>query len=184
EDDRVVRATTTATSLEAEQESGSGPRCQDTTLGDADAQTRFDSASKQSHDPPLSKINTSRSGEDSMEYQDGSGPRCQDTTLGDADAQTRFDSASKQSHDPPLSKINTSRSGEDSMEYQDGLTDFVPPTPHDSPLSGDHTPRSDEGRPNVHELMVIYTQLSNRVLTLEQSKTAQDLVIKKLQKKV
>nr|GFB12411.1 hypothetical protein [Tanacetum cinerariifolium] len=42
----------------------------------------------------------------------------------------------------------------------------------------------DEGRPNVHELMVIYTQLSNRVLTLEQSKTAQDLVIKKLQKKV
>nr|GFA13223.1 uncharacterized mitochondrial protein AtMg00810-like [Tanacetum cinerariifolium] len=71
EDDRVVRATTTATSLEAEQESGSGPRCQDTTLGDADAQTRFDSASKQSHDPPLSKINTSRSGEDSMEYQDG-----------------------------------------------------------------------------------------------------------------
>ncbi|GKD79272.1 hypothetical protein Tco_1341893 [Tanacetum coccineum] len=40
EDDRVVRAATTATSLEAEQESGSGPRCQDTTLGNADAQTR------------------------------------------------------------------------------------------------------------------------------------------------
>nr|GEV53836.1 hypothetical protein [Tanacetum cinerariifolium] len=40
EDDRVVRAATTATSLEAEQESGSELRCQDTTLGDADAQTR------------------------------------------------------------------------------------------------------------------------------------------------
>ncbi|GJS66478.1 putative ribonuclease H-like domain-containing protein [Tanacetum coccineum] len=89
EDDRVVRAATTATSLEAEQESGnihktrstvtlnepspqgtgsgSGPRCQDTTLGDADAQTKFETASKQSHDPPLSKVNTSGSGEDSME---------------------------------------------------------------------------------------------------------------------
>nr|GEV60512.1 hypothetical protein [Tanacetum cinerariifolium] len=72
EDDRVVRAATTATSLEAEKESGninktrsmaklnepsphgtgsgSVPRCQDTTLGDAD--------------------NTSGSREDSMEHQD------------------------------------------------------------------------------------------------------------------
>nr|GEU63817.1 retrotransposon protein, putative, Ty1-copia subclass [Tanacetum cinerariifolium] len=47
-----------------------------------------------------------------------------------------------------------------------------------------HTPGSDEGRPNITELMVICTELSNKVLALEQSKTAQDLVIKKLQKKV
>ncbi|GKA23730.1 hypothetical protein Tco_0709763 [Tanacetum coccineum] len=38
--DRIERATTTASSLEAEQDSGSGPRCQDTILGDVDAQTR------------------------------------------------------------------------------------------------------------------------------------------------
>ncbi|GJT77097.1 hypothetical protein Tco_1043822 [Tanacetum coccineum] len=113
EDDRVVRAATTATSLEAEQESGSGPKCQDTTLGDADAQTRFKTASKQSHDPFLSEVNTSGSGEDRS-----------------------------------------------------------------------HTPGSDDGRPNINELMTICTQLSNRVLALENSKTAQDLVIKKLQKKV
>ncbi|GJZ29019.1 ribonuclease H-like domain-containing protein [Tanacetum coccineum] len=69
EDDRVVRAATTASSLEAEQESGSGPRRQDTTLGGADAQTRFETASKKSHDPPLSEGNTSGSGEDSMEHQ-------------------------------------------------------------------------------------------------------------------
>ncbi|GJU45110.1 hypothetical protein Tco_1202376 [Tanacetum coccineum] len=50
--------------------------------------------------------------------------------------------------------------------------------------SGGHTPGSDEGRPNINELMAIYTNLSNRVLTLEQSKTAQDLVINKLLKKV
>nr|GEW78428.1 abelson tyrosine-protein kinase [Tanacetum cinerariifolium] len=82
------------------------------------------------------------------------------------------------------SEVNTSGSEEDSMEHQDDLTNFVPPTPHDSSLSGGHTPGSNEGRPNVHELMAICTQLSNRVLALEQSKTAPDLVIKKLQKKV
>ncbi|GJR69428.1 putative ribonuclease H-like domain-containing protein [Tanacetum coccineum] len=85
----------------------------------------------------------------------GSGPRCQDTTLGDADAQTRFETASKQSCDPPLLEVNTFGSGEDSMEHQDDLTDFVPLTPYDLPLSGGHTPGSDE-----------------------------DLVIKKLKKKV
>ncbi|GJY44298.1 hypothetical protein Tco_0432511 [Tanacetum coccineum] len=63
---------------------------------------------------------------------------------------------------------------------QDDLMDFVPPTPYDSPLSGGHTPGSDEGRPNINELMAICTNLLNRVLALEQSKTAQDLVIKKL----
>nr|GEU34333.1 hypothetical protein [Tanacetum cinerariifolium] len=105
EDDRVVRAVTTATSLKAE---------------------------------------------------------CQDNTLGDADAQTRLETASKQSHDPPFSEVNTSGSGEDSMEHQDDLTDFMPSTPHDSPLSRGHTTGNDEGRPNI----------------------AQDLVIKKMQKKV
>ncbi|GJS75598.1 hypothetical protein Tco_0725479 [Tanacetum coccineum] len=82
------------------------------------------------------------------------------------------------------SEVNTSGSKEDSMEHQDDLTDFVPPTPHDSSLSGDNTPGSDEGRPNINELIVISTRLSNRVLALETSKSAQDLVIKKLEKKV
>ncbi|GJR03678.1 hypothetical protein Tco_0526662 [Tanacetum coccineum] len=40
-EDRMERAATTASSLEAEQDSGSGPRCQDTILGDAEAQTRL-----------------------------------------------------------------------------------------------------------------------------------------------
>ncbi|GKA24709.1 putative ribonuclease H-like domain-containing protein [Tanacetum coccineum] len=58
--------TTTASSLEAEQDSGSGPRCQDTILGDVDAQTRFKTTSKQSNDTPLSRGYTLGSGEDSM----------------------------------------------------------------------------------------------------------------------
>ncbi|GJT47238.1 hypothetical protein Tco_0955953 [Tanacetum coccineum] len=135
EDDRVVRAATTASSLEAEQERGSGPMHQDTTLGGVDTQTRFETASKKSHDPPLSEG-------------------------------------------------NTSGSGEDNMEHQVDLKDFVPPTPHDSPLPGGHTPGSDEGRPNFNELINLCTQLSNRVLALENSKTAQDLVIQKLKKRV
>ncbi|GJR17327.1 hypothetical protein Tco_0965854 [Tanacetum coccineum] len=64
--DRMERAATTASSFEAEQDSGSGPRCQDTILGYVDAQTRFETTSKQFTDPPLSKVNTFGSGEDSM----------------------------------------------------------------------------------------------------------------------
>ncbi|GJV00876.1 putative ribonuclease H-like domain-containing protein [Tanacetum coccineum] len=39
--DRMEMAATTASSLEAEQDSGSGPRCQNTILGDVNAQTRL-----------------------------------------------------------------------------------------------------------------------------------------------
>ncbi|GKE20089.1 putative ribonuclease H-like domain-containing protein, partial [Tanacetum coccineum] len=51
-EDRVERVATTASSLDAEQ--------------DSDAQTRFKTASKQSNDPPLSRGYTLGSGEDSM----------------------------------------------------------------------------------------------------------------------
>nr|GEX94015.1 hypothetical protein [Tanacetum cinerariifolium] len=157
EDDRMVRAATTAASLEAEQESGNINKTRSTAT--------------------INEPSPQGTGS-------GSGPKCHVTTLGDPDAQTRFETASKQSHDPPLSKVNTSGSGEDNMEHQDDLTDFVPPTPCDSPLSGGHTPGSDKGISNINELMNICTQLSNRVLALEQFKTAQDLVIKRLRKKV
>ncbi|GJX39669.1 hypothetical protein Tco_0252972 [Tanacetum coccineum] len=57
-------------SFPQETDSGSGPRCQDTILGGAEAQTRFEAASKQSNDPPLSRVNTLRSGEDSMKLKE------------------------------------------------------------------------------------------------------------------
>nr|GEV37490.1 retrovirus-related Pol polyprotein from transposon TNT 1-94 [Tanacetum cinerariifolium] len=47
------------------------------------------------------------------------------------------------------------------------LMDIVPPTPYDSPLTGIYTPRSDEGRLKLEELMDLCTTLSNRVSTLE-----------------
>ncbi|GKE32944.1 hypothetical protein Tco_1452266 [Tanacetum coccineum] len=90
--DSVERAATTATSLDVEQDigninrtqsmaipndpfphrigSGSSLRHQDTILGDGHAQTRFERLFKQSNDPPLSRVNTLRSGEDSMTQQE------------------------------------------------------------------------------------------------------------------
>ncbi|GKD55549.1 hypothetical protein Tco_1288936, partial [Tanacetum coccineum] len=54
--DIMERAATTASSLEAEQ--------------DSDVQTRFETTSKQFNDPPLSKVNTFGSGEDNMQLMD------------------------------------------------------------------------------------------------------------------
>nr|GEU89657.1 hypothetical protein [Tanacetum cinerariifolium] len=57
--DRVERVATTAASLNVEQDSG-----------DTYAQTRFERLSKQSHEPPLSRVNTLRSGEDNMKLME------------------------------------------------------------------------------------------------------------------
>ncbi|GJU24296.1 hypothetical protein Tco_1162917 [Tanacetum coccineum] len=51
-DDSLVRAATTATSLDAEQDRGSGTRCQE-AIGDTIAQTRFENVSKHSNIPLL-----------------------------------------------------------------------------------------------------------------------------------
>nr|GEY29479.1 hypothetical protein [Tanacetum cinerariifolium] len=86
-DDSLKRATTTATSLDAEQDrgnisktqskatpnepgsqgtsSGVGPRCQE-AMRDTVAQTRSERVSKISNDPLLAGVNTPRSGEDSL----------------------------------------------------------------------------------------------------------------------
>ncbi|GJT78445.1 hypothetical protein Tco_1045170 [Tanacetum coccineum] len=61
---------------------------------------------------------------------------------GGAIAQTRSERASKHSYEP-LPSVNTPRSDEERNEQQD-LMDFKPPTPHDSPLLGGHTPGSDK----------------------------------------
>ncbi|GJX84945.1 putative ribonuclease H-like domain-containing protein [Tanacetum coccineum] len=50
--------------------SSSGPRCQDTILGDVDAQTRLETTSKQSNDPPLLRGYTLESRDDSWDLKD------------------------------------------------------------------------------------------------------------------
>ncbi|GJZ03227.1 hypothetical protein Tco_0521188 [Tanacetum coccineum] len=153
--DRVERATTTAASLDAEQDSGNILKTQSTAIPNM----------------PLSQV-----------IGTGGSPRCQEA-MGGTIAQTWSERVPTTSYDSPLLGGNTPGSDEERLD-QDDFLDFVGPTPHDSPLSGGHTPGSDEGRTNINELMAIYTNLSNRVLALETSKTAQDLVINKLKKKV
>ncbi|GJZ45075.1 putative ribonuclease H-like domain-containing protein [Tanacetum coccineum] len=89
----------------------------------------------------------------------GGSPRRQDTMGGGALAQTR-------------------------MEHQFELTANVPITPHDLPLPGVYTPRSDEGRLKLQELMTMCIKLSKQVLDLEKKKDAQAVEILRLKKRV
>nr|GFA83482.1 hypothetical protein [Tanacetum cinerariifolium] len=67
--DSLVRAATTASSLEEEQDNGGGPRCQE-TKGDTTAQTRFDSVSKHFNDSLLVRGNILQSDEDSLKLNE------------------------------------------------------------------------------------------------------------------
>ncbi|GKE43519.1 hypothetical protein Tco_1470803 [Tanacetum coccineum] len=68
-DDSLVRAATIASSLEAEQDSGGGPRRQE-TMGDTIAQTRSKNVSKHYNDPLLVRGNTLRSGDDRLKLEE------------------------------------------------------------------------------------------------------------------
>ncbi|GKE11880.1 hypothetical protein Tco_1415431, partial [Tanacetum coccineum] len=67
--DSLVRAATTASSLEVEKDSGGGPRGQE-TIGDTIAQTRFENVSKLSNDSLLARGNTLRSDEDRLKLDE------------------------------------------------------------------------------------------------------------------
>ncbi|GJZ36575.1 hypothetical protein Tco_0582766 [Tanacetum coccineum] len=95
---------------------------------------------------------------------------------GGALAQTRSERVLEKPNEPPLPEGHTSRSGEGSMEHTFELMDTVPPTPHDSPLTGGYTPGSDEGRLKLKELMAICIKLSKQVLDLEKEKDAKVVV--------
>ncbi|GKA95301.1 hypothetical protein Tco_0817339 [Tanacetum coccineum] len=123
-DDSLVRAATTASSLEAEQDSGNIIK------------TR-------------SKATPNEAG--SQGTTSGGGPRRQET-IGDTIAQTRFENVSKLSNDPLLAKGNTLRSGEDSLK--------------------------------LNELMELCTNLQQRVLDLETTKTTQANEIVSLKRRV
>ncbi|GJY30881.1 hypothetical protein Tco_0414376 [Tanacetum coccineum] len=120
----LVRAATTASSLEAEQDSGNITKTQ-------------------------SKATPNESG--SQETNSGGGPKCQET-MGDTTAQTRFESVSKLSNDSLLARGNTLRSDEDSLK--------------------------------LNELMTLCTNLQNRVLNLEKTKTTQQNKIASLERRV
>nr|GEX55075.1 hypothetical protein [Tanacetum cinerariifolium] len=68
-DDRLVRAATNTSSLEAEQDSGGGPRCQE-AMGDTIAQTRSERVSKLSNDSLLVRGNALQSDEDRLKLNE------------------------------------------------------------------------------------------------------------------
>ncbi|GJR59421.1 hypothetical protein Tco_1501583 [Tanacetum coccineum] len=122
--DSLVRATTTAPSLEVEQDSGNINKTQ----------------SKATPNESISLGTTS-----------GGGPRCQET-MEDTIAQTRFENVSKLSNDSLLARGNTLR--------------------------------SDEDRLKLNELMELCTNLQNKVLDLEKTKTTQANEIASLKRRV
>ncbi|GKC08235.1 hypothetical protein Tco_0999845, partial [Tanacetum coccineum] len=65
---------------------------------------------------------------------------------------------------------HTLGSGKDNMEQQIELTVNIPNTPHDSPLPGVSTPRSDEGSLELNEFMDLVTKISHRVFDLEKGR--------------
>ncbi|GJY28023.1 hypothetical protein Tco_0403790 [Tanacetum coccineum] len=123
-DDSLVRAVTTTSSLEAEQDSGNIIK------------TR-------------SKATPNEAG--SQGTSSGCGPRRQET-MGDTIAQTRFENVSKLSNDPLLARDKTLQSGEDSLK--------------------------------LNELMELCTDLQQRVLDLETTKTTQANEIASLKRRV
>ncbi|GJU18830.1 hypothetical protein Tco_1146796 [Tanacetum coccineum] len=123
-DDSLVRAVTTAFSLEAEQDSGNINK------------TQFKAIPNESS---------------SLGTTSGGGPRRQET-MGDIIAQTRFENVSKHSNDPLLARGNTLQSGEDSLK--------------------------------LNELMALCTNLQQRVLDLETTKTTQANEIASLKRRV
>ncbi|GJX58951.1 putative ribonuclease H-like domain-containing protein [Tanacetum coccineum] len=68
-DDRVVRDTTTAASLDAAHASGGSPRCQEAMRGSF-GQTRSERVPTPPYDSPLPRVNTLRSDEGSMSLQE------------------------------------------------------------------------------------------------------------------
>nr|GEU61880.1 phospholipase-like protein [Tanacetum cinerariifolium] len=68
-DDKLVRAVTTASSLETEHDNGGGPRCQE-AMGDTIAQSRFENVSKLSNDSLHTRGNTLQSDKDSMKLNE------------------------------------------------------------------------------------------------------------------
>nr|GFB49548.1 hypothetical protein [Tanacetum cinerariifolium] len=122
--DSLVRAATTAFSLEAEQDSGNINKTQ-------------------------SKATPNESSSQGTNL--GGGPRCQEA-IGDTTAQTRFESVSKQFNDSLLVRGNTLQSNKDRLK--------------------------------LDELMALCTNLQNRVLELEKTKTTQHNEIACLKRRV
>nr|GEW65540.1 hypothetical protein [Tanacetum cinerariifolium] len=162
--------------VEAVHKEGIGSLVMAATTASLDAQQDSSNIAKTQSKATLNEPNPQ--GEGSV-----SGPGRQ-KTMGSAMAQIRFEGAPIQSSDPLLLTGNIVGSGENGMGHAIELTNPIPQTPHDSPLSEGHAPGSDEGSMTLKELTNLFTTLSQKVLDLKNVKTAQAKVIVSLQKRI
>ncbi|GJR35268.1 hypothetical protein Tco_1210952 [Tanacetum coccineum] len=139
--DRMEMAATSAFSLEAEQ--------------DSDAQTRFETTSKQSNDPPLSRVNTLGNGEDIMKLMELMAHCLKPVEL------CAFTSVDVDAGGAATTDISL-KAGQGS-----GTIHKTPTRPHNSPLPRVHTLGSDEGSLRQRRFMLALTKLILRVKKLE-----------------
>ncbi|GJU28170.1 hypothetical protein Tco_1166791 [Tanacetum coccineum] len=129
-EDRIERVATTASSLEAEQDSGNINRTQSmatlnksfpqgTDLGSGPRKAKRPTEISQSSGPiPLVADETViKEWEDRMERDATTASSLE--AKQDSEAQIRFQAASKQFNDPPLLRVNTLRSGEDNIKLKE-----------------------------------------------------------------
>ncbi|GKA31023.1 retrovirus-related pol polyprotein from transposon TNT 1-94 [Tanacetum coccineum] len=200
-EDRMERAATTASSLEAEQ--------------DSEAQSRFEAASKQSNDPPLSRVNTLGNGEDNMKLMELIEHYTTLSELFWATAKVKMVNGERQLQALVDKKkvIITETSIRSDLNLEDaGGTDCLPTatifeelakmgkqrkdsaptkptteetTPEENVATPScDPPQSGEDRMKLIELMNLCTQLQSRVLALETTKSNQALVIEILKRRV
>ncbi|GKB73833.1 hypothetical protein Tco_0935245, partial [Tanacetum coccineum] len=146
--------------------SSSGSRCQDTILGNVDAQTRFEITSKQSNDPPLSRGYTLGSGEDSMKLIRIDGILLKFVLL-------VFLYAVKLMLMLSVQVSAAEEVFQDEPEHEESV-----PTP-----SNDPQPSSEDSM-QLTELMVLCTKLQTQVLDLQKAKDAQAKEIVALKKRI
>ncbi|GJT73605.1 putative ribonuclease H-like domain-containing protein [Tanacetum coccineum] len=180
--DRMERAATTASSLEAEQ--------------DSDAQTRFETTSKQSNDPPLSRVNTLGSREDSMKLMELMAHctklselkwkstasivgqvKLYEVSLRRNPQVGRLlkvaDEATFTSVDVDAGGAATTGIGLNACQGS-GTIHKTPTSPHDSPLVRVLTLGSDEGSLQQNELMDLVTKRRARIVILEDEDAEED----------
>ncbi|GJS75603.1 putative ribonuclease H-like domain-containing protein [Tanacetum coccineum] len=102
--------------------------------------------------------------------------------------QSNFPTQTPVANEAAFTGVDVVHGGATTTGWGSGNITKSPTMPHDSPLPGGHTLRSDEGSMTLHELTVLCTNLSNKVERLEtklkQTKQTYGAAFTKLIKKV
>ncbi|GJY71250.1 retrovirus-related pol polyprotein from transposon TNT 1-94 [Tanacetum coccineum] len=172
--DRMERAATTASSLEAEQDSGSGPRCQDTKLSEM-VKTVNEEAQIQALVDGKKVIVSETSIRWALHLKDAEGTEC----LPNATIFCRIGKNEEEVGEGSVNPIDTPHTSTDSQPStsQHETDEEVTPHSHDLLLSGEDSLK-------LTELMDLCTKLTDRVLALETTKTTQALEIASLRRRV